>query len=422
MTSTIEKRAESISKHGTIEKAIAANAIAQYQTITVSEAIVLGLLRQQVTKYFGIFGHGSTDIAEVLRIYEEHRLVTTYNMRHETAAAHAATALTMLTGEVAAVVTSIGPGALHAFAGSLASASNGIGVYHIYGDETTHDEGFNMQQIPKDEQGLFLKLCSAMGNAYAIYEPWSVAAALKRGAVTTGKSFAQPFFLLSPMNVQPAILQNFNLLQLPSPYHHTPCVCSNIDVFKKAVNIVATAHRVAIKIGNGAHSCGNEICELAELLDAAIISGPSSTGIVPYSHPRHISIGGSKGLLCGNYAMNEADVVIVIGARAVCQWDRSGTAWKKARAIINFNTNPYHAFHYNNCIFIVGDAQPNLRLFIEYVKESGIAKGDSSSQWFAALKEKKHSGSHLKSFVLITPHYTMIHGKKMYSPSRLQSR
>jgi len=389
MATTIEKRAESIAKHGTIEKAIEANAIAQYQTITVSEAIVLGLLRQRVTKYFGIFGHGSTDIAEVLRVYEEHGLVTTYNVRHETAAAHAATVLNMLTGEVGAVVTSIGPGALHAFAGSLASASNGVGVYHIYGDETTHDEGFNMQQIPKDEQGLFLKLCSVMGNAYALYEPWSVTSALKQGAVTTGVPFAQPFFLLAPMNVQPSVLQNFNLLQLPSPYQHTPCECSDKDVFKKAIDTVKAAQRVAIKIGNGARGCSKEICELAELLDAAIVSGPSSTGIVPYSHPRYMSVGGSKGSLCGNYAMNEADVVIVIGARAVCQWDCSGTAWKKAQAIINFNTNPHHAFHYNKCISIVGDAQPNLRQFINYIKDSGIKKGDSSSQWLAALKEKK---------------------------------
>jgi hypothetical protein len=35
------------------------------------------------------------------------------------------------------------------------------------GDETTHDEGFNMQQKPKDEQALFLKLCIVMGSAYA---------------------------------------------------------------------------------------------------------------------------------------------------------------------------------------------------------------------------------------------------------------
>ncbi len=31
----------------------------------------------------------------------------------------------------------------------------GVGVYHIYGDETTFGEGYNMQQVPKEEQGLF---------------------------------------------------------------------------------------------------------------------------------------------------------------------------------------------------------------------------------------------------------------------------
>ncbi|MEJ5362514.1 MAG: thiamine pyrophosphate-dependent enzyme [Spirochaetota bacterium] len=403
MTAKIEKRAQSIANNGSIEKAIAAGAIEQYQTITVSEAIVLGLLQQQVTKYFGIFGHGSTDIAEVLRIYEEHGLVKTYNVRHETAAAHAATTLGLLTGEVAAVVTSIGPGALHAFAGSLASASNGVGVYHIYGDETTHDEGFNMQQIPKDEQCLFSKLCSVMGNAYALYEPWSVTSALKRGSVTTRLPFAQPFFLLAPMNVQPAILQNFNLLQLPIAYQHTPCECNDTGVFRKAINAVIHAKHITIKIGNGARGCGKEILELAELLDAAIVSGPSSTGIVPYSHPRYMGVGGSKGSLCGNYAMNEAGLVIVIGARAVCQWDCSGTAWKKAQTIINFNTNPFHASHYNKCISIVGDAQSNLMRFIKYVKDSGIKKGDSSSQWLAALKEKKSQWQSFKKLRFDNP-------------------
>ena len=40
-------------------------------------------------------------------------------------------------------------------AGSLAAASNGVGVYHIYGDETTRGEGYNMQQVPKPDQGIF---------------------------------------------------------------------------------------------------------------------------------------------------------------------------------------------------------------------------------------------------------------------------
>lgn len=389
MKNEIHLRAQSIAQHSSLDNALSSGAIAQYQDITVSEAIVLGLLKQNVTHYFGIFGHGSTDIAEVLRVYEEHGLVKTYNVRHETAAAHAATAFGMLTGKVAAVITSIGPGALHALAGSLASASNGIGVYHIYGDETTHDEGFNMQQIPKNEQGLFLKLCSEMGSSYALYEPWSVTAALKRGAVATGMPFAGPFFLLAPMNVQPAVLRNFNLMQLPSAYRHPASACAADEVFEKAADVVQNAERITIKLGNGARGCGKEIIELAEMLDAAIVSGPSSTGIVPYSHPRYMSVGGSKGSLCGNYAMNEADAVIVIGARSVCQWDSSGTAWKKARAIINFNTSADHAFHYNQSVSIVGGAKENLRRWIAHLRAHHINKNNIASEWFALLQSKK---------------------------------
>src|SRR5215471_19308551 len=108
-------------------------------------------LEKGVPKYFAIFGHGSTDLGNILRIYEEEGATRTVNCRNEVEMAHAATALRWQYGELSAVVTSIGPGAMQAFAGSLAAASNGVGVYHIYGDETTFGEGYNMQQVPKEE-------------------------------------------------------------------------------------------------------------------------------------------------------------------------------------------------------------------------------------------------------------------------------
>ena len=75
------------------------------------------------------------------------------------------------TARLPAVVTSIGPGAMQAFAGSLAAASNGVGVYHIYGDETTFGEGYNMQQVPKEEQGLFGRMTAVMGQSYILHTP-----------------------------------------------------------------------------------------------------------------------------------------------------------------------------------------------------------------------------------------------------------
>ena len=99
---------------GGIDAALAKGAIPKLVDTTLSEGLVLGLLKQGVRKYLAIFGHGSTDLGEVLRIYEEEGVTRTFNCRNEVAMAHAATALRWQYGEIPAVVTSIGPGALQA--------------------------------------------------------------------------------------------------------------------------------------------------------------------------------------------------------------------------------------------------------------------------------------------------------------------
>ena len=184
--------------------------------LTLSEALVLGLLRQGVKTYFTVFGHGSTEVGEVLRVYQQAGLVRVFGVRSEIEASHAASALRWITGEKAAVVTSIGPGALQAMSASLVASSDGIGVWYLLGDETTEDEGFNMQQIPKHEQGLFLQLAATIGRAYSLHTPLALSAALQRGAATVDHPYRPgPFFLLLPINTQATWLADFNLDELP---------------------------------------------------------------------------------------------------------------------------------------------------------------------------------------------------------------
>ena len=72
MEEEVRRRASIIADHGGgLEAAIASGSLEQNQDITLSEALVIGLLRQGVRKYIAVFGHGSTDIAHVLSLYEE---------------------------------------------------------------------------------------------------------------------------------------------------------------------------------------------------------------------------------------------------------------------------------------------------------------------------------------------------------------
>ena len=182
-TQDMATRAAAIAKAGGLDAAVASGTLSKIVEVTLSEALVLGLLKQGVSKYLAIFGHGSTDLGEVLRIYEDAGVTRTFNCRNEVAMAHAATALRWQYGEIPAVVTSIGPGAMQAYAGALAAASNGVGVYHIYGDETTFGEGYNMQQVPKEEQGLFGRMTAIMGQSYVLHTPEAVRDALRRGSL-----------------------------------------------------------------------------------------------------------------------------------------------------------------------------------------------------------------------------------------------
>lgn len=363
-----EQRARAIVECGGLDEALAAGRIPDRVDLTVSEALVLGLMRQNVRAFVTVFGHGSTALGEVLRVYARAGAVRVFPVRHETEAAHAATALRWVTGEKAAVVTSIGPGALHALAGSLVAASDGIGVWHIYGDETTQDEGPNMQQIPRAEQGLFLRLASTMGTAYSLHTPQALGTALRRGLNAVDHPHrAGPFFLLLPLNVQPASLPGFNLRELPCG--EPPRLGPAAEGYDEAAALLVAARRPVIKVGGGARGCGHQVLELAELIDATVVTSPISNGIVPASVARNMTVGGSKGSISGNYAMEHADLLVAVGTRAVCQADCSRTGYPHVQHVVNINTDLDAAMHYNDTIALVGDAQITLERLITAVRE-----------------------------------------------------
>ncbi len=72
---------------------ITSNNISGSANLTLSEALILGLLKLGVRSYFTVFGHGSTEVGEVLRIYQQAGLFKVFGVRSEIEASHAATAL-----------------------------------------------------------------------------------------------------------------------------------------------------------------------------------------------------------------------------------------------------------------------------------------------------------------------------------------
>ena len=381
---TQAKRAQWFKSHGGVNAVVEAGLLSNTVSMGLTEVLVLGLIRQGVTKFLMILGHGSTEFGETLRVYESAGLVRGFQFRNEVEMAHTATALRWVYDEPCAVVTSIGPGALQAMAASIVSSSNGIGVYHIYGDETTHGEGYNMQQVPKREQGIFGQITSVMGSSYTLHTPQAFREALRRGATRVfHPSKAGPFFLNLPINTQPAkvTLRLDSLPERPQPF--VPYLLSDALV-KKAAALISQASQVAIKVGGGSRKAAEALLCFAETSRAVVVLSPGSTGVLPDDHPQNMHVGGSKGTISGNYAMQEAELVIFVGSRGVCQSDCSGMGWPKAKYVINVNTDFDDVLHYNNTLALQGDAATVLKQLTRC-----LDKQKTTSEWLSKCLAKK---------------------------------
>ena len=378
------KRAQWFKSHGGVNAVVEAGLLSNTVSMGLTEVLVLGLIRQGVTKFLMILGHGSTEFGETLRVYESAGLVRGFQFRNEVEMAHTATALRWVYDEPCAVVTSIGPGALQAVAASIVSSSNGIGVYHIYGDETTHGEGYNMQQVPKREQGMFGQITAVMGSSYTLHTPQAFREALRRGATRVfHPSKAGPFFLNLPINTQPAkvTLRLDSLPERPQPF--VPYLLSDA-LIKKAAALISQASQVAIKVGGGSRKAAEALLCFAETSGAVVVLSPGSTGVLPDDHPQNMHVGGSKGTISGNYAMQEAELVIFVGSRGVCQSDCSGMGWPKAKYVININTDFEDVLHYNNTLALQGDAATVLKQLTRC-----LDKQKTTSEWLSKCLAKK---------------------------------
>lgn len=383
-------RARAIAQAGGLGEALRIGALDARPDVSAAEGLVLALLKQQVRVFFVVLGHGNTSIGEVLRAYSSTGAVQVIHCRNEVAMAHAATSYAMLSRRTPAVLTSIGPGALQAYAGSLAAALNNVGVYHVYGDETTHGEGPNMQGSPGGRQGDYGRLTEILGNSYVLHTPQALRAAMRRGNLAVHRSDgAGPFYLCFPINVQEQLIYTLNLDSLPERLSAPALAPADPASFEAAAAAVRRYGRIVMKVGRGARDAADAVRRLAERIGAAVVLSPNSTGVLRDDHPLNMHVGGSKGSISGNYAMENAELLIAVGTRAVCQSDCSGTGYPNVKEVINLNIRLDDGVHYNRTMLLQGDASAVIARWLDVLGPETQGDRKRTADWRTACAGKK---------------------------------
>ena len=237
-----------------------------------------------------------------------------------------------------------------------------------------------------------------MSESYVFHTPEALRAGLQRGFLKTHHPHKSgPFYFLLPINTQPKIIKSLNLLTLPGKEVAEQKNELNQKIVKDFEKLINQYDKIAIKAGGGTRNFSKELTEFTNLLDIPVVLSPGSLGVLPDSHPSNMHVGGSKGSISGNYAMQHTELLIVIGSRAVCQSDCSGIGYPNAKAVININADLSDMLHYNNTLGLNGDIGVVLGQLNALIKNKKISIKKRSAIWSKACTSKKKEWSLFKN-------------------------
>jgi 3D-(3,5/4)-trihydroxycyclohexane-1,2-dione acylhydrolase (decyclizing) len=357
----------------------------KFKKLNLAEATAEFLVANGIEYFFGIGGHGNTTLIEALLPHARRKKIRVFDVHHEAVAAHAATALRWAHGIESAVFTSIGPGWLNTLIAQATAMSDGYGYLVFAGDKTTAYEGPNMQQITRDGQFGFARAAEAVAKqAYTLIDPRNAYTILPEAlAKTRERGSAGPVNIFLPMNLQ-AREHQYNLSMLRRVVSKPRArLRPDADAVKSAVELIGRHKKIAMRVGGGAVGCGDAAMRLAERVGAAVIMGPVAMDVVESDFALNVGPAGSKGSISGNFAAENATLVINVGGRGVCQADCSGTLYAKARDFINLNLNEIAAQR-SGGLAVVGDARAALEAIT-----SGLRGAEPDRRWVASLANAK---------------------------------
>src|SRR5438477_3337516 len=276
---------------------------------TISDVMVETMCAWGVTHVFGMVGHSNLGFADAMRKAEERGDLTFIGIRHEGAAAFAASAYGKLTGKLAACFAIAGPGSTNLLTGLYDAKVDRAPVLAISGQVPSKVRG----------RGAFqdLDLTAAFSDV-ALYSQTVqrdsdhgelMNLACKHALVQRGVAH-----LVLPDDVQTLPAGDASAVGSPSGRLPDRAISPPDGPVERAVALLAGAKRPVIIVGHGARAGINDVVQLAERMNAPIATTFKAKGIVPDDHPLTCGVLGRSGTPVASWMMNESDMLCVFGA------------------------------------------------------------------------------------------------------------
>ena len=334
----------------------------------------------------------------------EHVLV-----RHEQAAVHAADGYARATGDVGVALVTSGPGVTNAITGIATAYMDSIPMVIITG------------QVPTPAIGLdAFQECDTVGITRPIVKHNFLVKDVADLAITLKKAFhiartgrPGPVVVDVPKDVSLKTTA-FSYPETVEMRSYNPVRKGHGGQIRKAVQLLLAAKRPYIYTGGGVilGEATAELRELVALLGYPCTSTLMGLGAIPASEPKFLGMLGMHGTYEANMTMQNADVVIAVGARFDDRVIGNPKHFAQVeRKIIHIDIDPSSiSKRVKVDIPIVGDVKDVLQEMIAQIKESQ-AKPDQNAlnTWWNQVNEwrKRECLNYKKSDEVIKPQFVL---------------
>ena len=244
--------------------------------------------------------------------------IKTILVRQEQNAAHEASGYARITGKVGVAVATSGPGATNLITGIATAFADSIPLVCITGQVDSGLMGSDVFQ-EVDVSGAcesFVKF------SYIVRRAADIPRIIKEAFHIAGTGRKGPVLIDIPIDVQKAEIRKFEYPDSVNIRTYKPTVQGHAVQIKKVIKELNRAKRPIICVGGGVHLSGakEELRLFVENNDIPVVSTMMGLGTLPTDHFLFYGMVGNNGQAYGNRAMNDADMIIMVGARVA---DRS---------------------------------------------------------------------------------------------------
>ena len=346
-----------------------------------SKAMVKALEIENVSHIFGYPGAAICPFYDALLDSNIKHILT----RHEQGAAHAASGYARATGKTGVCVATSGPGATDLITGIATAYMDSIPIVAITGQVSTEQIGRDVFQ-EADITGATAPFCK---HNYLVKNAEDLPRIFKEAFHIASTGRPGPVLIDVPIDIQNSEL-DFNYPEEVNIKGYKPTYKGHPLQIKKIAEAIEKAKAPVICAGGGIISARAEpeLMALVEKCNIPVVTTLMGIGAIPSTHEMYLGMLGSHGNYVANYAIHNADVVIIMAARV---GDRAmGTAKKIAKKarIIHIDIDPAEiGKNIDVEIPVVGDIKSVLQDLLQEVGEY------SKSEWVEKLQEisRQHS-------------------------------